>query len=214
MRLSSSGAGNTKGKIKIVAEKDCLRHSRLIIGNSNPNKDPKDFELKRIELRDSPAPIARGNTMQSSRMRSRAAKSTRAEGFGPWQADNPGDSAVNGHYTLDHADLYPIKGIGGVLSSIGDFKGKLTKIIVDGTTETPNFALDTANQPVPLHTRFHAVVDGTTGDTLQPVHTAELRDTEFTSSGAVINIHGKGHQIVLRVSMFPPDICRIFLISL
>jgi len=57
-----------------------------------------------------------------------------------------------------------------MLSSVGEFTGQLNNIVVDGTTETPDFSLDTANHPMPLHTKFHAVVDGTNGDTyLQPV---------------------------------------------
>ena len=84
-----------------------------------------------------------------------------------------------------------------MLSSVGDFQGQLDRISVDGTTETPNFSLDTANHPMPLHTRFHAVVDGITGDTyLEPVD-ATLRNSSFTTSGSVINIKGRGHIIEL-----------------
>jgi hypothetical protein len=101
---------------------------------------------------------------------------------------------VTGHYTFKHADLNTIKGIGGVLSSVGDFKGQLDRIEIDGTTETPDFSLDTANHPIPLHTLFHAIVDGTSGDTyLRPVD-AQLGGSHFTTSGAVINIKGKGNR--------------------
>ncbi len=31
--------------------------------------------------------------------------------FGPWHADDPRESPVNGDYTFTHADLGPIKGI-------------------------------------------------------------------------------------------------------
>ena len=121
--------------------------------------------------------------------------------FGPWQTDSPGDSSVAGHYTFDHADLNTIKGIGGILSSVGEFKGQLDKIVVDGTTETPDFSLDTSNHPIPLHTRFHAIVDGTSGDTyLEPVN-ATLRKSTFSASGAVINIKGRGHTIELNVDV-------------
>ena len=52
---------------------------------------------------------------------------------------------------------------------------------------------------MPLHTRFHAVVDGITGDTyLEPVD-ATLRNSSFTTSGSVINIKGRGHIIDLDV---------------
>jgi len=97
--------------------------------------------------------------------------------------------------------LNTIKGIGGILSSVGNFKGQLDQIIVDGTTETPDFSLDTANHPMPLHTRFHATVDGTSGDTyLEPVN-AKLRNSSFTARGAVVSVKGKGHTIDLDVDI-------------
>ena len=37
-------------KIKILVDEILCVRSRLIVGNSNPGKDPKDFELQRIEL--------------------------------------------------------------------------------------------------------------------------------------------------------------------
>jgi AsmA-like C-terminal region len=65
----------------------------------------------------------------------------------------------------------------------------------------PDFSLDTANHPVPLHTQFSAIVDGTTGDTyLQPVN-AKLGASEFSCQGAVVNIKGKGHTIDLDVDV-------------
>jgi hypothetical protein len=108
---------------------------------------------------------------------------------------------VAGHYSFEHADLNPIKGIGGILSSVGDFSGQLNRLVVEGTTDTPNFTLDTANHAMPLHTRFHAIVDGTSGDTyLHPVH-ATLRTSSFAASGAVINIKGRGHRIDLDLDL-------------
>jgi hypothetical protein len=72
---------------------------------------------------------------------------------------------------------------------------------VDGTTETPDFSLDTANHAMPLRTKFHAIVDGTSGDTyLEPVD-ARLGESDFTCSGAVINVKGKGHIIDLDVTV-------------
>lgn len=189
-----------RGKIKIAVDAIICDNSRLIIGTSNPNKDPKDFELKHIELHDfgPNAPWKYDATLINAVPRGEI-HSTGS--FGPWQTDSPGDSSVTGHYTFENADLNPIKGIGGILSSVGDFKGQLNKIGVDGTTETPNFSLDTANHPVPLYTQFHAIVDGISGDTyLQPVN-AKLRDSTFTASGAVINVKGHGHRIELNVDV-------------
>jgi hypothetical protein len=121
--------------------------------------------------------------------------------FGPWNTESPGDSSVTGHYTFDQADLNTIKGISGMLSSVGDFKGQLDRIEVEGTTETPDFALDTANHPMPLHTTYHAIVDGTSGDTYLQSVEAKLGRSEFSCSGAIVNVKGKGHIIDLDVSV-------------
>jgi hypothetical protein len=189
-----------RGKTKILVDEIICENSRLIIGTSHPDKDPKDFELKHIELHDvgPNAPWKYDATLINAVPRGNIHA---AGAFGPWQTDSPGDSSVTGHYTFEHADLNTIKGIGGTLSSVGDFKGQLNNIVVDGTTETPDFSLDTAKHAMPLHTQFHAIVDGTNGDTyLRPVN-AKLRNSSFTASGAVINIKGQGHRIDLDVDV-------------
>ncbi len=184
------------GKIDIVVDEIICDNSRLIIETAKPNKDPKDFELKHIELHDvgPKAPWQYRATLTNAIPRGEIHA---AGTFGPWQTDSPGDSSATGHYTFDHADLNTIKGIGGMLSSVGDFKGQLNKIVVDGTTETPNFSLDTANHTMPLHTHFHAIVDGTSGDTYLQSVNAKLRNSSFTVRGTVINIKGHGHRIDL-----------------
>jgi hypothetical protein len=184
------------GKIKVVVDEIVCDNSRLIIAASHPGKDSKDFELKHIELHDlGPNAPWKYHAILINAVPRGDIHSTGT--FGPWHTDSPGDSSVAGHYTFQHADLNPIKGVGGILSSVGDFSGRLNKIVVDGTTETPNFTIDTADHSMPLHTRFHAIVDGTSGDTyLQPVH-ATLRNSSFAARGAVINIKGRGHRIEL-----------------
>ncbi len=188
------------GKIKILVDQIVCEHSQLVIGTSKPDKDPKIFELKHIELHavGPSAPWQYQAVLTNAIPRGEIHAAGR---FGPWQADNPGDSFVSGHYTFDHADLNTIRGLGGMLSSVGDFKGQLDRIEVDGTTETPDFSLDTANHPVPLHTRFHAVVDGISGDTLLEPVNAKLRNSSFTTSGSVINTKGRGHTIQLDVDV-------------
>jgi hypothetical protein len=63
---------------------------------------------------------------------------------------------------------------------------------------------------VPLKTHFHAIVDGTSGDTyLQPVQ-AILGSSHFTCSGSVVNVKGKGHIIDLDIDI-PAGQIRDFL---
>jgi hypothetical protein len=196
MRAQAPKGQRHLGKIEIVVDEIVFDGSKLVIGTAKPNKDPKEFELSYIVMRDVGA--AKPWDYDATLVNAIPKGDIHAKGtFGPWNNDSPGDSAVTGHYTFDHADLNTIKGIGGILSSVGEFTGQLNKIVADGTTETPDFSLDTANHPMPLHTKFHAIVDGTNGDTyLQPVE-ARLGNSNFTCRGAVINVKGKGHIIDL-----------------
>ena len=112
-----------------------------------------------------------------------------------------GDTPVDGTYNFKDADLATIKGISGILSSSGRFSGVLNRIQIDGETDTPQFSLDISNHSVPLHTRFHALVDGTSGETyLQTVH-ARLGASDFTTSGKIVKLAGQGHSIDLAVDI-------------
>ncbi|MCW5977466.1 MAG: hypothetical protein KIT09_05285 [Bryobacteraceae bacterium] len=105
--------------------------------------------------------------------------------FGPYVSGEPGESPLTGSYVFTDADLGVFQAIAGKLSSKGEFKGKLNEIIVDGETHTPDFQLKAVKNPVPLRTKFHAIVDGTNGNTmLQPVE-ATLGASRMTCRGAV-----------------------------
>ena len=199
----SSAASSRPRKMprpKIVVDEIACDDSRLVIDSNRPDKDPKIFELHHIVL----DAVGSGQPWKFDAVLTNALPKgdIKANGtFGPWNTESPGDSSLAGHYTFEHADLGTIRGIGGTLHSKGEFRGQLDKIEVEGTTETPDFSLDIAGHPLPLETQFHAIVDGTTGDTyLQPVK-AKLRDSNFTTSGAVIGVKGKGHRIELDVDI-------------
>ena len=200
MRQQNAAKSRHQGKIKIVVDQFECDDSRLVIGTDKPNKDPKVFELSHIVLHHvgPNAPLTYDANLTNAVPKGQI----HAVGtFGPWDTETPGDSAVTGKYTFQHADLNTIKGIGGMLHSVGDFTGRLDRIEVHGIADVPNFSLDTANHPVPLQTQFSAIVDGTTGDTyLQPVE-AKLGMSEFSCRGEVVNVKGKGHIIDLDVDV-------------
>ena len=123
--------------------------------------------------------------------------------FGPFNTTDAGAFPVAGSYTFSHADLNTIKGIGGLLSSSGRYTGQLNRITVDGVTDTPNFSIDISGHPVPLRTRFHAIVDGTSGDTdLQPVD-AWLGHSHILARSSVERVKGQGYHIRLQVKAGP-----------
>jgi hypothetical protein len=105
--------------------------------------------------------------------------------FGPWDREDPGGTPVSGKYTFRDADLSVFKGISGILSSDGNYKGSLGHIEVAGNTDVPDFKLTIAGNPVHLTTQFQAVVDGTDGNTyLRPVD-AKFGHTSVTAQGSV-----------------------------
>ena len=189
-----------RGKIKIVVDQILCDNSQLVIGTTKPGAEPKTFDLQHIVMHDfgSSTPWPYDATLTNAIPRG----DIHATGtFGPWNRESPGDSAVTGDYSFDNVELNTIHGIGGILTSTGSFSGQLDRIIVDGNTETPAFEIDTAKHPMPLHTDFHAIVDGTTGDTyLQPVR-ARLGSSSFVCSGKVLNQRGKGHTIDLDIDI-------------
>jgi hypothetical protein len=107
--------------------------------------------------------------------------------FGPWDADHPGNTPLNGTFTFDRADLSVFKGISGTLSSRGSFGGSLDYIDVNGQTETPDFVISVGGHPFPLSTKYHAIVDGTNGDTLLEQIDAQFLKSTLVAKGAVLD---------------------------
>jgi hypothetical protein len=125
---------------------------------------------------------------------------TTAGTFGPWRGDEPRQTPIRGKYEFRSADLNTIKGIAGMLTSTGEYNGVLERIQVKGETDTPDFAIDVAGQPVSLETRFEAVVDGTSGDTWLERVEARLAETLLVARGAVVRAQDvKGRRVSLDV---------------
>jgi hypothetical protein len=119
--------------------------------------------------------------------------------FGPWQADDPSQTAVSANYTFYNADMGTLKGLKGTLSSEGKFSGPLDYLNVEGKTDIPNFALRTSDHPMALHTDFSAVVDGTNGNTYLNIVTARFLHTTLVTKGKVVDEYPnvKGRTIVM-----------------
>jgi len=111
--------------------------------------------------------------------------------FGPWLADDPSETPVDGVYTFQNADMSTLKGLKGTMQSTGHFRGPLDYLNVDGETEIPDFALRTSAHPVALHTDYSAIVDGTNGDTILKNVTASFLHTTLSVHGEVVNLKKK-----------------------
>jgi hypothetical protein len=151
---------------------------------ADPQKDPLKFAIHQLTLHSVGA--RRPMTFHAELENAKPPGFIHSDGdFGPWNPDEPGDTPLGGKYTFSNADLSVFHGIGGHLSSSGQYRGQLARIDVHGTTDVPDFSLSLADHPMHLRTRFEATVDGTNGNTdLHPVH-AVLDDSAFDVSGSI-----------------------------
>lgn len=189
--------------------------ANLLLETSKPGKLPVDIEIAHLKLTregglNATAPVNFDAEVTVPKPHG-AAHATGT--IGPWNQTDPGESALEGKYTFDNADLGSFKGIAGTLSSTGNYQGTLRELLVDGDTDTPNFALTHFGHTMALHTHFHAKVDATNGDTwLEPVN-ATLGHSQFTAQGQVVRVAEtnpntpgglpavKGHDIALHVDL-------------
>lgn len=190
-----------KRDVRVLVDEIHCDNTQLNVLPKRPEKPPLMFDIHRLTLRSvgKDRPLSYQAALSNPQPRGEIQASGE---FGPWNGDEPGLTPVSGTYTFDDADLATFKGIGGILSSAGQFRGVLERIEVEGETETPDFRVGFAGNPVPLHTEFHAIVDGTNGDTLlQPVH-ARINQSSLIAKGGVVSMPGrKGKTIHLDVTV-------------
>jgi AsmA-like C-terminal region len=186
---------------KLVIDQIVSRTARLDIVPRDPRKLPRRFEIHNLVMRG--LGDGDGATFDAALTNPTPRGEIATHGtFGPWQADDPSQTPVRGEYTFKSANLDTIKGIGGTLSSVGTYSGILERIDVKGETDTPDFSIDIAAQPVPLKTHFHAIVDGTNGDTALERVEARVIETLIVARGAVVRTEDvKGRRISLDVAV-------------
>lgn len=186
----------------VFIDKVVIKDAKLVVLPKEESKPPLSFAISALELKS----VGPGSPMKYEAVLTNAKPPGRIESsgiFGPWNAGEPGDTALAGRYTFKDADLGVFSGIAGTLTSSGEFKGFLDSINVKGEASVPNFRLKMAGNPVPLSTNFEVQVDGTNGNTiLQPVK-AKLGSTNFTTSGGVIKHEGDRRRSISLVASMP-----------
>ncbi len=180
---------------EIVSENAVLK-----ILTRKPGKSPLEFDIRDLRLKSSTADGAMDFVANLSNPRP-PGEIVSTGTFGPWNAETPSLTPVSGKYDFQKADLSVFRGIGGILSSKGNYEGVLEEIRVDGVTDTPDFVVTRAGHPVDLTTNFHAMVDGTDGDTyLQPVE-VHFGKSVLLAQGSVEGVKGqKGKTVTLDVT--------------
>lgn len=190
-----------KQKTSITVGTFVCDDTHLFINTHKPGKAPLDFEITHLLMK----PTGPGQPLrfEATLLNPVPVGNIDSGGtFGPFREDNPGMTPVSGAYSFTQANLGTLKGISGMLSSTGKYRGILGRLEVDGATDTPDFSLARSGHRVSLHTDFHAIVDGMDGDTyLEPVKATFLHSS-FTARGKIVRVKNPpGHEIELNVAM-------------
>jgi hypothetical protein len=188
-----------KMKMSIAVDLFRCANTKLLINTIKPGKPPLEFDISDLRMKE----IGPGLPLRfdARLINPKPVGDIHSTGqFGPLNEESPRDSLVNGDYSFTNADLGTLRGIGGILSSTGKYRGTLGRIEVEGQTDTPDFRIAVSGHRVPLHTEFHAIVDGTDGDTyLDPVR-ARVLHSSFTARGKVVRMKSPpGHDVELDV---------------
>ena len=194
-RKSSEAANGSD----VVVDRIVADGTTLLILPAQDGKDPLQWDIHKLTMRSVGAnePLQFAAVLRNAKPPGDIESSGQ---FGPFSADDPGATPVSGKYTFQHADLSVFRGISGILSSTGEFKGYLRKLEVDGDTDTPDFAVRVAGNPIHLKAKFHSVVDGTSGDTfLEPVAADFLRSALLANGGVTGTKGVKGKTVALDV---------------
>jgi hypothetical protein len=186
----------------VVIDQLDTRDARLVIIPRKAGKQPRVWAIHTLRMRD--VGVSQAMPYDATLTNGVPPGEIVTNGrFGPWNRGDPGSTPLEGTFTFDKADLGVFNGIGGTLSSRGSFDGALAYIEVHGETDTPDFVVNVGGHPFPLHTNYHAIVDGTTGDTrLERIDATFLRST-LVAKGAVLDgpPGQKGRTVSLDITM-------------
>jgi len=183
----------------IVINEVVADEAKLTIIPRQPEKRPKVWQMHELHVEN----VGIGQRMPFRTVLTNAVPPGRIDttgSVGPWNVEEPGLSPLNGRFTFDRADLSVFKGISGILSARGIYEGVLGRIEVQGETDTPDFVVKVGGHPMPLHAKYHAIVDGTDGDTALERIDAMLEKTSIVAKGGVFDVKGaKGRLVTLDV---------------
>ncbi len=174
-------------KYPVLIHEIDANNAMISILRGDPGKPPREFPIHELVIKgfsfDDPAsfhavltnPVPRGQIDCAGE-------------FGPWNAEEPRHTPVAAQFTFSDADMGTIKGLSGTLHSTGKFNGPLDYLNVQGSTDTPDFALRMSLHPVNLHTDYTAIVDGTNGDVILKPVIAHFLHTTLVVNGEVVDL--------------------------
>lgn len=190
------------GKSDVIIDHLTMRNSRITIIPKRADRKPLDFTIQDLKMTSAGAHQAMNYEAKLRNPKPDGWIDSKGQ-FGPFNADEPGDSPLNGKYVFKDANLGVFKPIAGILQSTGQFEGTLDTITAKGEARVPDFRLTRSGNPVSLQTTFECLVDGTNGNTiLKPVR-ARLGTSSFTTSGGIVK-HEKDRRRSMKLKVDVP----------
>jgi len=122
--------------------------------------------------------------------------------FGPWEKADPSQTALDGVYRLDSADLSVWHGISGDVTTDGTYTGRLENMDIHGHCTVPELTVGLGGHPMPVQCNYHTIIDGTTGATYLEEVTGKFWNTPFVAKGSVLETETKsGRAVAFDVTM-------------
>jgi hypothetical protein len=186
---------------QVVIDRLTADDSTLTLLRRDPSRPPRVWSMHRLRMQSVGA--TKAMPFQSVLTNAVPPGEIDTEGtFGPWNAAEPSLTRIEGTFVFEKADLGAFKGLGGTLSSRGNYTGPLERLDVTGHTTTPDFTITLGNHPVLLEADYHAVVDATNGNTALERVDATFGQTSLVAVGGVYEVPGqKGRRVSLTITM-------------
>jgi hypothetical protein len=186
---------------EIVIDRLTADDSSLTILRRDPSRPPRVWSMHRLRMQSVGA--TRAMPFQTVLTNAVPPGEIDTQGtFGPWNAEDPSLTPIEGSFVFEQANLGVFNGLKGTLSARGEYRGPLERLDVMGRTTTPDFALTLGNHPIRLEADYHAVVDATNGNTALERVEATLGQTSLIAIGGVYEVPGqKGRRVSLTVTM-------------
>ncbi len=186
--------------LPVIADAMLIRNARLELLSSRADKPPRLFVISRLVMRQTG--LGQPTLYHAWVTNPKPPGEIDCTGtFGPWNAEEPRKTPLTGTYTFTRADLSVFRGIAGILSSKGSFRGVVDEINVQGVTDTPDFSVRLSGNVAPLTTEFHSTVDGTTGNTMLEPVVARFLHSSLTARGGIFKVaQQKGRTVNLQIT--------------
>jgi hypothetical protein len=108
--------------------------------------------------------------------------------LGPWNAQQPSLTPVEGAYKLTDGDLASLPGLKGVLTAQGSFQGALRELRIAGPVSIAAFGLSSSGRPEALRANLRATINAADQSASIESIDGSLEDSLFSAGGAVRNL--------------------------